>query len=166
MQKHWLVLLVLGLALSACSRSNPSNEDKSWTATEQGMDNKQDQQHMQGKGPMNPGQENEQKPLTGHIIEWKSVGLTDDQIRRKIQEAAENPDLVPGTGAFTEDELEQLRNAGVSDDLISFFKGLEFKGAAAPAAGGPSGPAPTADAPAAAAPAADAPAADAPPPSP
>ena len=178
MKTHWLAFLVLGLVLSACSRNNPSSDDRSWMETQQGQgqDKKIDQGQMHDKSQPGGGQGDENKSLTNHIIEWKSVGLTDDQIRRKTQEAAGNPSIVPGAAAFTEDELEQLRKAGLSVEVLGAFKELEFVASSAPdpatgskdapAADAPAADAPAADAPAADAPAADAPAADAPPTSP
>jgi len=140
-----LVVLAIGVVISACSRSTPSSDDKSWLAQdpsqgmmkEQGKDMGQGQ--MAGRTEPGAGPNNPSMPLTDHVIEWKSVGLSDDQIRRKVQEVADDPSIMPGVSGFDEAGLGKLRTAGVSEDLIKFFEGLKLPEAEAtkPAEGTP-----------------------------
>jgi len=156
-----LVLIGLGLLFSACSR-NPGSDDPSWLTHEQSSHGPGQGKEMGHKNQPGPQPGGEGQTLVEHLIEWKTVGLSDDQIRRKTQEAADDPAIMPGTTGLTAEDAETLRKAGFSDELVTFLAGLQFKaGETKPPLTTPPAE-PTADTPAADAPAADTPAADVP----
>jgi len=134
MRRLWIpaLFLVVGMLATACgpSSSAPTGSEKQpvWLPPEQAKPSPGGEQQPTG----------EPTSIAKFITEWQQHGLTEDQIKFKLSDGLEQGHLPPVFQA-SDEELDAIKQAGASDDLIEYIRGLDLS-KQAPAKAEPTAP--------------------------
>lgn len=114
--RHLALLLLLLPLLPACKAAGPSDtvarEVNSAAAADPG-----------DQGPGEPSFE-APAPLRQYVQEWLEIGLNEEQIRGKVTEGQEAGHFV--AFALTDEDAQTLKDAGLSDEFVSWLKALDL----------------------------------------
>jgi len=117
------VFAVTVLLFTACKPSPPPPPPKGadgqpvWMPPEQSKPPKQDgPRHDPGGEPVS---------IAKFVSEWQEFGLTEDQIKFKLNEGIDDGHLPPLARA-SDEEIAAIRKAGGSDDLVEFLQQIEL----------------------------------------